>query len=550
MGEAAKQKTDLGMERPGRPLALLTVLFASAFVAAFNENIVNVGLVDIMAEFGIGAATVQWLVTGYMIMTTLVVSIVAFLQRRFSLRTLFFAACAVLIVGALVDLMAPTFPLLLAFRLLQAVGTGIFVPVMMSTVLMLAPHNKVGTFLAVGSSCITLGPALGPVASGVAVTLFGWRSMFALPLVAMVVILAAGIFFVKPIAPTQRIHLDVPSVVLLAVGLTLAVYGLLVVTTQLIVALACLLVGVAALAAFALRQAHLEEPVLDLSPLRVPQFALACVLVVVSMMTTFSLSVLLPLYFEGACAQTALSAGLLMLSPILLNAATAILGGRILDKHGEKVLLPAGFATMVAGLLLCSLVAEGAEAIPMVAASCVPYLAVGLVMSPSQTAGLKQIPAEQHVSGVAIMNTFIQLAASIGPSLFIGILSSTHAAQVAAGSSDALAQAAGFAAASRVAAVIAVAGIACAVLFVMLGKRGHAQDAARTHAMPTLASVMKRDAYTISNKSSVHEAVKTMLEYDTSGLPVVDHSGVVVGFISDGDILKGLAGARQTDLAY
>lgn len=351
------------------------------------------------------ATTAQWMVTGYMIVTTLVVSIVAFLQQRFSLRTLFFAACGMLIVGTLADLFAPTFSVLLAFRLLQAVGTGIFVPVMMSTVLTIAPHNKVGTYLAIGSSCITLGPALGPVASGIAVTLFGWRSMFVLPLATMVVILAVGVAFVRPVAPTSHIRLDVASVVLLAVGLTLVVYGLLVVTTQLPLALAWLAVGAALLVLFARRQSSLEDPVLDLSALHTPRFALACVLVVVSMMTTFSLSVLLPMYFEGSHGTTALVAGLLMLSPILLNALAAIAGGRILDKRGENVLLPAGFVLMVAGLVLCSVAAGAPVPGTMVAASCVAYLAVGLVMSPSQTAGLKQVPNEQHVSGVAIMNT-------------------------------------------------------------------------------------------------------------------------------------------------
>lgn len=87
---------------------LLAVLFAAAFIAAFNENIVNVGLVNIMGEFGIDSPTAQWLVTGYMIVTTIVVSIVAWLQKRFSLRALFFTASFLLLAGALADLVAST----------------------------------------------------------------------------------------------------------------------------------------------------------------------------------------------------------------------------------------------------------------------------------------------------------------------------------------------------------------------------------------------------------------------------------------------------------
>ena len=88
--------------------ALLCVLYAAAFIAAFNENIVNVGLLDIMGEFGIDAPAAQWLVTGYMIVTTVVVSIVAWLQRRFSLRTLVLSASLLLLVGSAACLVAPS----------------------------------------------------------------------------------------------------------------------------------------------------------------------------------------------------------------------------------------------------------------------------------------------------------------------------------------------------------------------------------------------------------------------------------------------------------
>ena len=61
----------------------------------------------------------------------------------------------------------------------------------------------------------------------------------------------------------------------------------------------------------------------------------AVLLVVVAMMTVFSLSVLLPLYFEGALGMSAFMAGILILLPVLLNAATTMIGGRIMDRRGE-----------------------------------------------------------------------------------------------------------------------------------------------------------------------------------------------------------------------
>ena len=138
---------------------MLAVLYGSAFVAAFNENIVNVALISIMDEFSVGADTAQWLVTGYMIVTAIVVTVTAFLSKRLRLRTLFFIASTLLVGGSLACLVAPTFLLLLTARLVQAVGTGIFIPSMMGTVLAVAPRKRLGTFLSIGGCMITFGPA-------------------------------------------------------------------------------------------------------------------------------------------------------------------------------------------------------------------------------------------------------------------------------------------------------------------------------------------------------------------------------------------------------
>lgn len=193
-------------------LPMLAVLYGSAFVAAFNENTVNVALVSIMANFSISATTAQWLVTGYMVITAIVVTATAFLSKRLRLRTLFLAASGFLIGGLALSLVTPTWPLFLGSRLLQAVGTGIFIPLMMSTVLVVAPKQKMGTYLSIGSCMITFGPALAPVVSGIMVTTFGWRSVFLPPALFTAVLAVAGAFLIRNISQPEAVKLDVASV--------------------------------------------------------------------------------------------------------------------------------------------------------------------------------------------------------------------------------------------------------------------------------------------------------------------------------------------------
>ncbi len=579
------------MEQKKNPTPMLIVLFGSAFIAAFNENIINVALTDIMATFAIDANTANWLVTGFMIVTAVVVTVVAFLLRRFNLRTVFFGGSALLIIGSALAMVAPTFPLLLACRLLQAVGTGVFIPTMMNTILAVAPRRKLGTYLSIGGCCITFGPAFGPVVSGLMIGFFGWRGIFVVPLVAIIVVTLAGFKLVYNFGERKEAQLDIASLLLSICGLTSVVYGLSQITANAAIALIALSVGLALVALFAYRQKRLDDPMLNLRPLSNPLFSLACVLVVVAMMTTFSMSVLLPLYFQGATGTTALVAGALILIPILGQAITSILGGRIMDTKGEWPLLPFGFLLMAAGLLGVSTVSGSMNIVTVVVASTIAYAGVGLSFSPSQTAGLKQLPREMNPFGVGIMSTFIQISAALGPSLFVGILSSGEASAIASGTAQSGARAAGFSSAITVASIIAILGCIVAFAYARMAVHKQAQvvtstakagaigaaqnapaaaalrkNAAKTPAQvevrkewpaadfnsaPTLNEVMKKNAYTVKADAPVYKAIDLMLEHHTSGLPVINDEGSVVGFVSDGDIMKSLADQDSTiDLTY
>ena len=458
-------------EKKSGEAAFLAVMYVAAFVAAFNENIINVALNDIMGAFGVGATTAQWLVSGYMIVTSVFTAIMAYLSGRFSTRRLLFFACGCLVAGEVLCLAAPSFAVLLPSRILQAAGSGILFPLMMNVVLTCAPREKLGLFLSLGAACITLGPAFGPVVSGLMCTLFGWRAIFIVPLVGGVVVALAAIRLVRNVGEHSQATLDIPSVVLLAAGITAFVFAVGEFSADVARAAIVLVVSFVLLGLFAARQLGLGHPVLNVRPMASAKFWPACVLVVVSMMTTFSMSVLLPLYFEGAYGMTALAAGLYILPAIAVNAVTSVVGGRLMDGRGPWPLLPIGFALIALGQVGVALTATSLQLWVVVALTVVVYAGVGLVMSPSQTAGLGTLPPAEQTHGTALLNTWNMIAASFGPSLFIGLLSSAAAAAGASGAAAEVAQAVGFSAAVRVAAGIAVVGFVVSLVYAFRQRR-------------------------------------------------------------------------------
>ena len=529
----------------------LIALYAAAFVAAFNENIINVALADIIGAFGITYVLSQWLVTGYMIVTTVMVSLSAFLFRRFPVRRLIFAGAAFLIVGCVGAFVSSSFPMLLLFRLAQAFGTGIFIPVMMTSVLALAPKQKMGTYLAIGSCCITLGPAVSPVVSGFMVSMFGWRYIFVVPCVAIVIVVVFGIFAVRNYAKPHESRLDLVSVTLSSVGLTALVFGLVQITSEVGAASVSLLFGIAAIALFVKRQTMLDNPILDIGPLGKRGFSSACILSLISMFMTFSMSVVLVLYFENALGFSAFGAGLLLLAPILVNAAAAVVAGRVMDAKGPYPLIPLGFLAMAVGQCLVTVFANDSLLIEVIAGAVVVYAGVGLAMAPSQTAGLSLLREEQHASGVSLVNLFVQIAACLGPALLVGIYSSATDAAMTEGFVGGAPEAHGFSMTVWVAAAVAVAGLLLSVWFSRRIVRVQSVDesafAEKSACWDTLeklpiAELAKREVYSVGDDATVAQAIDVMLRTESGALPILDKHSRVVGFLSDGDIVRFLSG--------
>lgn len=537
-------------------LPFLAVLYFTAFIAGFNENLMNMALMSIMSEYSIDSVTAQWLVTGFMIVATIGVTSMAFFYRRFKLRVLFPVAVGFTLIGSVMGLVAPNFTFLMASRLIQAIGSGIFIPLMMNTILVVTPKNKLGTYMSIGGCTITFGPALAPVVCGALVSTFGWHSVFIVPIAAMVLALIGGIIFVENVENSDA-HLDMPSLLISALFLCALSFGLAELTILPIYSMISLVVAIGSGILFVIRQLHCQHPLIDLEPMRHITFWPATILAIIAMMTQFSLSVLLPLYFEGSLGFSAFVAGIIILIPVLCNAGSTLFGGRMMDKHGEWPLLPAGFAVILAGLSLLAFTSSAQNTLLTFLGALIAFVGVGMIFSPSQTAGLRTLPPQMNPFGVAIMTTVVQIAACIGPSTYIGIMSSKQESALATGYSAASGAALGFAQAIMVAAIIAFIGFVIAFAFSLAAKRRttkqqslHAHEGDHHLRPALLTSIMETNPYVIKADAPMEEVMQAFINLKIGGLPVIDNQGKGIGYISDGDIMRYLADKHSISGAY
>lgn len=445
--------------------SMLPVLLACSFTASFGQSMMNVALPELAERFGVTLSIANWVIVGYMVVAATAIMLSSFMLRRLGLRRVFFVGAGALALGSVLALVSQNFPMLFASRLVQAVGTGLFFPSVTSVIMTNSPVAVRGTRLALNSGVIAVGLAVSPTASGFMLTQFGWRTMFVVSLVMSALLLVVGFSRIHGGPSTKRIPIDALSVALGPLGLGAFLYGLGEVTHNVVPSLVALVAGAVLLALFAWRQFALKNPLLDLHPLVHPRFAVGILLVMVGMLTSFSMSILLPLYYEGALGYTAFFAGLLLLGPVLVNAAFTFLGGRVFDKHGAWPLIPAGLVLVLIGQAAAFFSAETMIAILIILSSAAVYAGAGFVVAPSKTAALGTLPAATYSAGASINSTAVQIASAIGSSLFVGVLSADVLRDTAAGMMKTKAYAVAFEHTLSIAIVIAAVGLLVAFFY-------------------------------------------------------------------------------------
>ena len=451
--------------RKRNPWLSVGVLVFSALAATFNETSLNVALLPIAEDMNVGTAAVQWLITGYMLVTAVMVPVTAFLYQSIPTKKLYTGAMLIILAGTAGCFFSLSFPALLAFRMIQAVGTGMMIPIMMNTVLLVAPKEKTGTAMALCVCGITLGPAFGPSISGIVVQFFSWRAIFILIMILVAAAILLGIFALENVAELTKPHLDLLSVVFSTAGLALFLYGISIVMSSTAAGLILIAAGAAILAAFVLRQKKLEEPMINLRPFSDRKFTLGLIMVSLAMLVNFSLNAVMPSFLQGALGVSSMVSALLLLPGVLLNAVSTNISGRILDRYGAKIMIPAGFLLFSAALFALSRCGTGTGLAAIVIIHIIICQGLAFSMSPSQTSALSALTPDLNPHGVAIVNTFMQIAAGVGSSLLGGIQAARQAAALAEGTAQQEAVAFGFSGAATAAFLLGIAGLITALFF-------------------------------------------------------------------------------------
>ncbi|WP_417599029.1 DHA2 family efflux MFS transporter permease subunit [Pararhodobacter oceanensis] len=409
---------------------VIFLLLISTFIMILNETIMNVALPRLMTELDVTANAAQWLTTAFLLTMAVVIPVTGWLLQRLHTRTVFLMAMSFFSLGTLVCALAPGLGLLVVGRVVQACGTAMMMPLLMTTVITLVPPHSRGKTMGNISIVISVAPAIGPTISGIILNLLDWRWMFWLILPIALTALVTGFYKLQNVTEPRKVPLDILSIPLAAIGFGGVVYGLSTIgegggeaAMPVWVPLA---VGAVVLVLFIWRQIVLgpkDRALLDLRTFRVKIFTVAVIMMGLSMMALFGMIILLPIYMQNVLGMEPLQTGLMLLPGGLTMGLLAPIVGRLFDAFGARKLVIPGAIAVCAAMWIMASFGTGTSLALVLAGHITLSAGLAFLFTPLFSSSLGSLPKELYSHGSAIIGTVQQVAGAAGIALFVSIMS-------------------------------------------------------------------------------------------------------------------------------
>ena len=449
---------------------VLRWLVLATFIVILNETIMVNAIPRLMVEFDVTARSAQWLSTAFMLTMAVVIPVTGWFLQRVTTRQAFTLAMVTFSAGTLLAALAPFFWLLVAGRVVQAAGTAVMMPLLMTTIMKVVPDHDRGRVMGNVTLAISVAPALGPTVSGGILAVTSWRGLFLVVLPVAVAITVVSLRRLPDVGEPTAGSVDVPSVVLAALGFGTLVYGLSglgegaggSVPAELLAALGLLVVGL-----FVRRQLRLQrtgEPLLDLRVLAQRTYTVSIALMAVAFMAMLAAMILLPLYLQEVRGLSPLATGLVVAPGGILMGLLGPRVGRAFDRVGSRPLVVPGSIGMVLALGALALLGEGTPVAFVVGVHVLLMVSLAGIFTPVFTLGLGALPPHLYSHGSSLLGTTQQVAGAIGTAVSITILSSRSASLAAEGAGESAALVGGLQWAFGLGAVVSVAVVGLALL--------------------------------------------------------------------------------------
>ncbi|MFD7933841.1 MFS transporter [Streptomyces sp. NPDC048253] len=409
---------------PRRRLLVLAICCMSLLIVSLDVTVLNVALPAMQSDLHASTAGLQWTIDAYTLVLAVLLMLAGSTADRIGRKKVFMAGLVVFTIGSLLCSLAPNLELLVAARMVQAVGGSMLNPVAMSIITntFTDPRERARA-IGVWGAVVGISMAAGPLLGGLLVESVGWRSIFWLNLpIGLVALLATLRYVPESRAPKARRPDPVGQLLVIALFGPLTYAIIEAPEAGASTSLPFAAVSLAALIGLLRYEPRRAEPLVDLRFFRSVPFSGATVVAVAAFAALGGFLFLSTLYLQNVRGLDALHAGLWMLPMAVPMFLCAPLSGRLVGSRGPRLpLLISGAAITTSGLLFAVFEAETSD-VTLFLGYVLFGVGFGFVNAPITNTAVSGMPRGQAGVAAAVASTSRQLGQTLGVAVIGAVL--------------------------------------------------------------------------------------------------------------------------------
>lgn len=432
--------TPVKREKMAYKWVVLCVVLFGVFMSLLDQTIVSIAVPRLQQVFATSIGNIQWVITAYMLALGIFTPAVAFLSRRFGIKRVYILSLVAFTLSSAFCGWAWNLPSLICFRILQGIGGAALFPLANALLLRVFPPEQRGLAMGFYAIPALLAPALGPTLGGYLITYADWPGIFLVNVPIGLLAVFLSVRFLHEMEVQKDLRFDLLGFVFVAIGLGLVFYALSDASAAgwgSFEILSLLVIGCAALAVFVSIELRREredlQPLLHLSLFRNGPFLFSMLATVFLTIRLQSATFLFPLYLQESLGETALQAGIMLLSFAIASGVASLIGGRLVDRLGARVVILFGSVLLIVCTWQLTFIALNSPIWWLQLLFIGQGIALGLCYQPLIVTATAEVPPER-MAFATTMNTLTRsLSSSLGVAMIatiVQIQSQVHSVQL------------------------------------------------------------------------------------------------------------------------
>jgi EmrB/QacA subfamily drug resistance transporter len=405
----------------------ISVVFIGTFMANLDSSIMNVALPTISSSLHCGLSILQWIITAYLLVISSLLPVFGRVSDLIGRKKVYSLGFLIFILGSAMCGLSTNIYILIATRVLQAVGASMLMSNSMALITAISPHNSRGKALGLTGTVAALGGLIGPALGGFLIGITSWRAIFFInvPIGAIGYLLAISILPQDEPAKSRE-KFDFKGAVLFVVGIVSILFAVSNGSDwgwSSPTILLSLIIGIFALIIFTVVEKRSEQPMLDLSLFKIRPFLIGNLTGGLCFMTLYANVVLMPFYLQHVLNYSPLMIGLIMTILPIIMAIAAPISGLMSDKYGPKSLTTGGLVMSALALFYFSTLSDKAQYYQIILGFALIALGISLFQSPNNSSIMGSVPAQKLGTAGSVNSLIRNLGQTIGIAYSVSLFS-------------------------------------------------------------------------------------------------------------------------------